>query len=126
VVPVGPPTPGAPEDQWATLSYVGAIFFWLLPPLVVYLAKRKTSAFIRSHAAQSFNLTLTATLFAVSVGIAGAMLALDSAAASLVLMVPLLIALWVVMVIYLVRAASAASRGEFYTVPAWICVPMLK
>lgn len=115
-----------PEDPWATLSYFGAIFLWLVPPLVIYLAKRKTSVFIRSHAAQSFNLTATGTMFAISVGIVGALLALDSPKVSLVLMIPLLLALWITMMVYLVRAASAASRGEFYEIPAWLCVPMLK
>jgi uncharacterized Tic20 family protein len=126
VAPAAPTALASPDDQWATLSYVAAIFLWLIPPLVIYLAKGKTSAFVRSHAAQSFNLIVTSTLFAVSVGIVGAMLALDSPTASLVVMVPLLVALWVAMMIYLVRAASAASRGEFYAIPGWLCVPMLK
>jgi uncharacterized Tic20 family protein len=117
--------PGS-EDQWATLSYLGAIFLWLVPPLVIYVAKRKASVFIRSHAAQSFNLTATGTLFAVSVGIVGALLALDSPKAALILAIPLLVALWITIMVYLVRAASAASRGEFYEIPAWLCVPMLK
>jgi uncharacterized Tic20 family protein len=120
-------TPGrGPEDQWATLSYLGAIFLWLVAPLVIYVTKRKTSVFIRSHAAQSFNLTATGTLFAVSAGIVGALLALDSPKAALILMIPLLVALWITMMVYLARAASAASRGEFYEIPAWLCVPMLK
>lgn len=125
--PVRPRAAGrGPEDQWATLSYLGAIFLWLVPPLVIYLAKRKASGFIRSHAAQAFNLTVTGTLFAVSVGIVGAMLALDSPKAALILMTPLLLALWITVMVYLVRAASAASRGEFYQIPAWLCVTMLK
>jgi len=35
----------------------------------------------------------------------------------------LLLVLW-----YLVRAALAASRGEFYLLPAWICIrtPLLQ
>lgn len=115
-----------PEDQWAMLSYFGAIFLWLVPPLSIYLAKRKSSVFIRSHAAQSFNLTATGTLFAVSVGIVGALLALDSPKVALVVMIPLLLVLWITMMVFLVRAASAASRGEFYEIPAWLCVPMLK
>lgn len=118
-------TQRGPDEQWATLGYLGAVFFWLLPPLVVYLARRKTSAFIRAHAAQSFNLILTGTLFALSVAIVGALLSLDSPQVSLVLMVPLLCALWIVVLVYLLRAAIAASRGEFYEIPAWICVPML-
>ena len=129
--PSGEPGVDAPLDRgldghWAALSYIGAIFLWLLAPLVVYLAHRKKSPFTRSHAAQSFNLALTGTLFALSIGIVGALLALDSARASLVIMIPLLFALWIVLMIYLVRAASAASRGELYEIPAWICVPMLK
>jgi uncharacterized Tic20 family protein len=108
------------------LSYLGAIFLWLAAPLVIYVTKRKTSVFIRSHAAQSFNLTATGTLFAVSAGIVGALLALDSPKAALIVMIPLLVALWITMMVYLVRAASAASRGEFYEIPAWLCVPMLK
>lgn len=115
-----------PEDQWAVLSYFGAIFLWLMPPLFIYLAKRKSSVFVRSHAAQSFNLTATGTLFAVSVGIVGALLALDSPKVALVAMIPLLLALWITMMVFLIRAASAASRGEFYEIPAWLCVPMLK
>jgi hypothetical protein len=27
---------------------------------------------------------------------------------------------------YLIRAASAASRGDFYELPSWICVTMLQ
>lgn len=123
--PVRADGPGS-EDQWATLSYLGAIFLWLVPPLVIYVAKRKASVFIRSHAAQAFNLTATGTLFAASVGIVGALLALDSPRAALILMIPLLVALWITMMVYLIRAASAASRGEFYEIPDWLCAPMLK
>ena len=58
------------EERWAMACYLGALLFWLLAPLAIYLAKRNSSTFIRSHAAQAFNLTLTATLFALSGGIA--------------------------------------------------------
>jgi hypothetical protein len=115
-----------PEEQWAMFSYLGAIFLWLLAPLIIYVAWRKASGFVRSHAAQAFNLTLTGTLFALSCAIVGALLALDTPTVALVIMVPLLSALWVVVMVYLVRAASAASRGTFYKIPGWLCVPMLK
>src|SRR5579875_1243208 len=113
------------DDQWAMFGYFGAIFTWLVAPTVVYILKRR-SLFVRQHAAQSFNLAATATLFALSIAIIGGLLALDSTRAALVLMVPLLVALWIAVMVYLVRAASAASRGEFYEIPAWICVPMVK
>jgi hypothetical protein len=119
--------PGASrEDLWAMASYLGAIFFWLPAPLVVYLARRNRSIFVRSHAAQAFNLTLTATLFAISGGIIGGLLALNSPWAALFIMGPALFAFWIVVLTYLIRAASSASRNDFYEIPSWLCVTALQ
>lgn len=114
-----------PDDQWAMFCYLGAIFSWLVTPLGIYLLKRKSSLFIRQHAAQAFNLTATASLFALSIAIVGGLLAIDSPGAALVLMVPTLVGLWIAVMVYLVRAAGSAGRGEFYEIPRWICVSML-
>ncbi|HYZ56516.1 MAG TPA: DUF4870 domain-containing protein [Streptosporangiaceae bacterium] len=122
----GPGERGPEEEQWATFSYLGSIFLWLLAPLVIYVAWRKASGFVRSHAAQAFNLTLTGTLFALSCAIVGALLALDTVTVALAISVPPLSALWITTMVYLVRAAIAARRGEFYKIPGWLCVPMLK
>ncbi len=114
------------DDWWAMACYLGAIFFWLLAPLVIYLIKRNHSLFVRTHAAQAFNLTLTATLFAISGGIVAGLLALDSPKVALFVMGPVLLAFWIVVLVYVVRAASSASRDEFYEIPGWICVPALR
>ena len=113
------------DDRWAMACYLGAIFFWLLAPLVIYLIKRNQSLFVRMHAAQAFNLTLTATLFAISGGIVAGVLALDSPRVALFVMGPVLLAFWIVVLAYVIRAASSASRDEFYEIPGWICVPAL-
>jgi len=114
------------DDWWAMACYLGAIFFWLLAPLVIYLIKRNHSLFVRTHAAQAFNLTLTATLFAISGGIVAGLLALDSPKVALFVMGPVLLAFWIVVLAYVIRAASSASRDEFYEIPGWICVPALR
>jgi hypothetical protein len=114
------------EDLWAMASYLGAIFFWLPAPLAVYLARRNRSIFVRSHAAQAFNLTLTTTLFAISGGIIGGLLALNSPWAALFIMGPVLFAFWIVVLTYLIRAASSASRNDFYEIPSWLCVTALR
>ncbi len=106
--------------------YLGAIIFWLLAPLAIFLAKRNSSIFIRSHAAQAFNLTLTATLFTVSGAIVGGLLTLDSPMTALVVMGPVFVAFWIVVLRYLVRAASSASRADFYKIPRWLCVSALQ
>jgi uncharacterized Tic20 family protein len=116
----------SPDDKWAMACYLGALFFWLLAPLVIYLAKRNSSSFIRSHAAQAFNLTLTATLFAVSGAIIGGLLILDSPKAALFVMGPVFGVFWIVVLNYLIRAASSASRDDFYEIPGWICVTALR
>jgi uncharacterized protein len=106
--------------------YLGAIFFWLLAPLAIFLAKRNSSVFIRSHAARAFNLILTATLFSISGAIVGGLLALDSPTTALFVMGPVFVVFWIVVLRYLVRAAGSASRGDFYEIPSWLCVSALR
>ena len=118
--------PGRHENRWAMACYLGAIFFWLLAPLAIFLAKRNSSIFIRSHAAQAFNLTLTATLFSISGAIVGGLLALDSPITALAVMGPLFVVFWIVVLRYLVRAASSASRADLYKIPRWLCVSALR
>ena len=110
------------DELWATVSYAAAVVTWLIAPLAVYLTWGRRSEFVRQHAAQAFSLTLTVTVFAISGAIIGGLLSLDSARDALYVMGPvcfvfLLIAAW-----YLVRAARAASRGEFYRLPGWLCI----
>jgi uncharacterized Tic20 family protein len=114
------------EERWAMACYLGALFFWLLAPLAIYLAKRNSSIFIRSHAAQAFNLTLTATLFALSGGIVAGLLTLDSPAAALVIIGPVLLVFWIVVLTYLIRAVRSASRDDFSEIPGWLCVTALR
>ncbi|MBV9795899.1 MAG: DUF4870 domain-containing protein [Actinobacteria bacterium] len=119
------PVPG-PEKVWATLSYVAAIVLWLLAPLAVYLTRGRQSEFVRRHAAQAFSLTLTVTLFALSAAIIVGLLSLDSAHQALYIMGPVCLVFVLVVLWYLVRAVRAASRGEFYRLPAWLSIHTLR
>ena len=109
------------EELWAMLSYLGAIFVGPFAPLAIFLARRHRSPYIRVHAAQALNVSLTCTLFAVSALIAGGLLALDSPAAALIVMLPIVTAGWAVMLVQLVRGGLAASHGDFREMPRWIC-----
>jgi uncharacterized Tic20 family protein len=108
------------------LCYVAAIVSWLVAPLAVYLTRGRRSAFVRQHAAQAFSFTVTVTLFAISGAIIAGLLALDSPRDALYLMGPVVVAFGLVVLWYLVRAARAAGRGEFYSLPAWLCIPTLR
>jgi uncharacterized protein len=120
----GPAEPG--DERLATLSYLGVPFLGPLLPLGVYLLKGRASAYVRSHSAQALNLSITALLYTVCVLILGTMLALDSIVLALIVVVPLAVALWLTTLGYVIVAGSAANRGDYYPVPAWLCATIVR
>ena len=120
----GPPSGAAPasrrEVHTAMLAYLGVPFTLCLLPLALYLANLRGHSFARWHAAQALNLAVTALLYTVCGLIVGGVLALDSVQVATLVAVPLLAALWISVLVVLVRAASAAARGEQQPVPRWL------
>ncbi len=108
------------------VAYLGMIFFAFLPPLAIYLIKRNESRYLRFHAAQALNLWITTVLYSLSFVIIGGVLALDTVTTGLSAGVSLIVAAGLALLIYAVLAAVAASRGELYRIPSWICVPMVR
>ena len=58
-------TPTSDEKTMAILSHVLCIFFWLFPPLIIYLIKKDESKFVAAHAKESMNFQLTVGLAAI-------------------------------------------------------------
>jgi uncharacterized Tic20 family protein len=108
------------------LGYLTVPFFGPLIPLVVYLLSLRSSRWARAHAAQAVNVWFTGLLYDLSAAIMGAMLFLDSPKVALAVVVPLVAALWATTLVFLLRAAAAASRGMSYTIPRWLCTPMFR
>ncbi|HLX49578.1 MAG TPA: DUF4870 domain-containing protein [Streptosporangiaceae bacterium] len=123
--PAEPAARNHSEELLAMVGYLGVIFFAFLPALVIFLLTRRSSAYLRFHAARAVNLSITLILFDLSAFIVGLMLALDTVILSLSVALPLATALWLTAACYLVRTALAAARGEDYDPPAWLCVQML-
>lgn len=118
---------GPSSDQlWSALAYFGVIVFLFVPPLIIYLAKRRQSPFVRYHAAQALNLWITAFLYTVSCLILGGLLALDTLATGLAVGLPLAGVVWVSAVAYAIVGGVSASRGTQRDLPGWICSPMVK
>ena len=119
-----PPPGSAPvsrrEVHRAMLAYLGVPFTLCLLPLAIYLASLRGSGFTRWHAGQALNVAVTAVLYSVCGLIVGGVLALDSLQVATLIAVPLLAALWISVLVALVRAASAAGRGEQQAVPRWL------
>lgn len=99
----------SPQDEklWATLTHVGGILFYWVAPLIAYLVLRDRGPFIRQHTAAALNFQLT-----VLIGyVAGAVLSL------IFIGYLLLLAVWVLSIVFAIMAAVAANRGEYYKYP---------
>ena len=105
----------------ATFGYLGAIFLGPVIPLAVYLLRSRRSPFMRYHAATALNLSLTAALYGLCCLILGGLLLLDSVTAALIVAIPVGLVIWVSALLYLIKGAIAANRGERSDVPNWIC-----
>jgi uncharacterized Tic20 family protein len=123
--PASPPDPQADDHRLAMLSYLGVPFLGPVIPLVIYLVKRRSSPFVRYHAAQAMNLSITALLYTICVLILGVMLALDSIVLALVVGVTLVAALWLATLAFVIVAASKANRGRRYRIPGWLCATIV-
>jgi len=112
--------------RWAMLGYLTVPLFGFVVPFLVYLRTLRGPRWSRAHAAQALNVWITAVLYGLSGVIMGTMLALDSPHIALIVFGSLVAGLWLVMLTYLVRAATAASQGLPYTVPRWLCSPIVR
>jgi uncharacterized Tic20 family protein len=67
---VGPGhVPTGEERTWAILLHVLSIFFWIIPSLVVYLAKRDESPYLAEHAREALNFQITFALMMVGLAV---------------------------------------------------------
>jgi uncharacterized Tic20 family protein len=105
----------------ATFGYLGAIVLGPVIPVAVYVFRSRRSPFLRYHAAAAVNLSLTGAMYAVCCLILGGLLMLDSVTVAVGVALPVAVAIWASMLRYLIRGVGAASRGEEYEVPDWIC-----
>jgi uncharacterized protein len=57
--------PTSDERTLAILCHVLTLFFWLIPPLIIYLIKKDESSFVTAHARESLNFQLTMSIAAI-------------------------------------------------------------
>jgi uncharacterized protein len=106
--PGGRPVPTSPEDTtWAAMAHILGIFFSFIPPLVVLLARGKSSAFVRDQAVEALNFQITVLL----AYIVSAILIL------LVIGLFMIFFVGVASIILAIIGGIAAGRGEAYRYP---------
>lgn len=102
------PQPMNPSDEkmWATLIHVGGIFYFL-PSLIGYLVLKDRGPFVRAHTATALNFQLT-MLIASLVGTVLSIIGIG---------LVILLAVYVVNIVFSIIAAVTANKGEWYTYP---------
>lgn len=97
-------TPTSDERTLAILCHVLGIFFWIFPPLIIYLIKKDESAYVKEHAMEALN-------FQITVSIATVVLALT------IIGIVLIWVLWIVAVVFIIIATINASDNKIYRYP---------
>lgn len=108
--------PLSPSDEklWATLIHVGGILFGFLPALIGYLVLKDRGPFIRQHSATALNFQITLVI----AYFAGTVLSI------IFIGIFVLIAAWVLSIVFSILAAVAANNGQYYTYP--LSIPFIK
>jgi hypothetical protein len=97
----------ADEKLWSTLVHIGGILFSWIPALIGYLVLKDRGPFVRAHTATALNFQITMFIAYVVGGILSVV----------VIGLFILLAVWVVTIVFSIIAAIKANQGEYYTYP---------
>lgn len=97
----------ADEKLWATLVHIGGIFFSFVPALIGYLVLKDRGPFVRAHTVSALNFQITMAI-AYAVGTILSVVGIG---------LLILLAVWVVNIVFSIIAAINANRGDWYTYP---------
>ena len=84
----------------------------ILGPLIIWLAKRDTSAFVADQAKESLNMQISVTIYLIIAAVLILLLV------TLPLGIALLCAVWLLNLIFVIVAAISAYDGKRYRYPA--------
>ncbi|GAA1543472.1 hypothetical protein GCM10009678_27690 [Actinomadura kijaniata] len=107
---------GSDDRTWAVLCHLGQFLLGFLAPLLVYLIKKDESPFLRWHGAQGLNFAITQLVYMfVNIILIFLLVGILTTAAQAI-----------AMIVYLILAAVAGNRGEYYRFPAFMAWPMFR
>ncbi|MET4159380.1 DUF4870 domain-containing protein [Agromyces sp. PvR057] len=105
-----PPLSPNDEKLWSTLVHIGGIFFSFIPALIGYLILKDKGPFVRAHTATALNFQITMTIALI----VGSILTL------VVIGLFIILAVYVLIIVFSIIAAVKANQGEPYSYPLTI------
>ncbi len=113
------------ERTWAMAAHVGALVTaWfalgLIAPLVVLVVRGGSSDFVRRHAVESLNFQISLLIYSAVGGVVAFILTIVTLGVGLLVIVPLVIAIAVLLLIFVIQAGVKANSGDEYRYPLTI------
>jgi hypothetical protein len=107
--PYGAPVPLSPSDErlWATLAHIGPVLTSFVAPLLIWLVFRERSRFVDDQGKEALNFQI----FLAIVYVVGVITAV------FVIGIFILLAGWILAIVFGIQGAIAANRGELYRYP---------
>lgn len=99
------------------LGHVVVPYFAIAVPIVMYLAKKGQSPFIDDHAKEAMNFQITLVIYTLVLPAIAGLIGLLTCGVGLILLVPAIIGPYVLGLIGMIMASTAANRGEFFRYP---------
>ena len=114
------PNATAEQRRYATVMHLTLLLALVMPvlsviaPLAMWMARKDTSPFIDDHGKETLNFHISVLIY----------FAISGLLAMIIIGIPMLIAAFVLALIGMIKASTAAHRGEYYRYPA--CIRLIK
>ncbi|MFA5863558.1 MAG: DUF4870 domain-containing protein [Phycisphaerae bacterium] len=101
------------EKMWAMLCHLAGFAIFIPPvghvlaPLVLWLMKKGSSAFIDDHGKEALNFQISITIY----------MAISGLLVCILIGIPLVLAVLIFDIVMMINAANAASNGQRYRYP---------
>lgn len=111
------------ERLWAMLAHLSGLLGGViaigqyLVPLIIFLVYRERSRFVAYHAMQQLLFQLFLLAVCIALAIAGVVMGVITCGFGLVLVIPLLLALAIYALVYIIWAAIEAYNGKWFRIP---------
>ncbi len=122
-----PPRPMSDADRknWAMAAHLSALIAFigvpsLIGPLVVWLVKKDSDAYIAAHSAHALNFNISVLIYTIVGSIAVGIIGIFTLGIGFLLAIPAVIVALVIWLVLVIQGGMAASRGEQFRYPLTI------
>ena len=119
------PMSDADRKNWAMAAHLSALIAFvgipsLIGPLVVWLAKKDSDAYVTAHSVHALNFNISVLIYTIVGTIALGIIGLATLGIGFLLAIPVVIIALIVWLVLVIQGGLAASRGEQFRYPMTI------